>query len=161
MSSDYKIKENKLKKIIKQNLKPTDRSDQIQLTIFYKTKKLKNLLISNNVKPTSLEDQCNVVYKYNCPDDGCSSTESIYIGYTTNTLKTRMSQHHYYGSIRKHSEEKHKIRISYDNIIRNTKNLKKDQNKEDLIILEALLIKSQVPNINMQEEGSYRILKIF
>ena len=77
-----------------------------------------------------------------------------------NSLKTRMQQHYFNGSIRKHSEEKHKTRITLDEILSNTKIIKKDKRK-DLPLTEALLIKFLKPNINRQEDNFTRILKIF
>lgn len=66
---------------------------------------MKSLLIKNNNNETSgLEEEHNVVYQYTCDNVGCSTDLNQYIGYTTNTLKTRMMQHYYKGAIRTHHQ---------------------------------------------------------
>ena len=43
----------------------------------------------------------------------------------------------------------------------NIKILYQKENREDLILAEALFIKLKKPQVNSQEEGSTRILQIF
>lgn len=158
MSSDYKQTEKQIKNIVKTNMKPTELSKDLKLTIYYKNPKLKNILIKNNCSVSSKEETVGVVYQYNCPKDGCSSRQEKYIGYTTTMLKTRMRQHK---SIQLHHLEIHNSRIKCKEMLENTEILHKTNNKRNIIILEALSIKQLSPSLNSQEEGTTRILKIF
>jgi hypothetical protein len=107
------------------------------------------------------EDQANVVYQYFCPSDGCNGIKSIYIGYTTNTLKTRMYQHFSSGAIRKHNEMIHGDRSTKETILKNTKIIAKANCRDDLLLLESLYIKLYKPIINKKDEGFVKTLKIF
>ena len=54
MIYNYTIKELKINEIIEKNVKPANSSDSIQLHIFYRNKKLKNLTKKNSYyKPDS------------------------------------------------------------------------------------------------------------
>jgi hypothetical protein len=55
----------------------------------------------------------------------------------------------------------HNVRIKYEEIITNTSILQKLSSRNDLIIMEAILIKQTRPIINLKDEGITRILKIF
>ena len=100
-----------------------------------------------------------MVYQYTCSKAGChSSNQNQYIGYTTGTLKERMIQHQ---SIKKHHSNLHKSKIGYKDILKDIKILCKKNNKQELVLAEALLIKEMKPYLNSQEEGSTRILQVF
>ena len=65
---NYKIDENVLSEIIKNNVKPTDGDRKINLLIYYRNRKASNLVIRNDTSPK--EDflrQTNVVYEFKCP----------------------------------------------------------------------------------------------
>ena len=65
MSSNYKIDEKQLKSIFHNHVRPVDENTDPQLIIFYKNRKLMNLLIKNKPSRTSsLEKQHHVVYRY-------------------------------------------------------------------------------------------------
>lgn len=147
-SDNYKQKEETLRKIIMNNIEPKETKAKINVITYYKTNTIKNLVIQNNPKKVTLDQTNNVVYQYTCPEVGCSSNKQQYIGYTTNTIRKRMTQHSYNGAIRKHHEEKHNIKIQYPNIIKNIEVLEKCNKQEDLLILEALHIKSRTPILN-------------
>lgn len=71
----------------------------------------------------------NVVYRYTCPDAGCKDSNNIiYIGYTTCTLKERLTQHYYKGAIREHGEDVHNERTAKNNILDNTEIMYHDVN---------------------------------
>ena len=151
--------EKQLKNIIKKHVKS---ENEIKLCIFYKNRKLKNLLIRNQPARNFLQgDQSNVVYQFKCPEDGCSTVSSLYIGYTTCTLKKRMIEHSYSGAIRTHGQDEHGKRFSKEEIMNNVSIAKKDSCPQNLRILEALLIKKHRPNINRKDEGFTRTLAIF
>ena len=66
------------------------------------------------------------------------------------------------GSIKKHLKEAHKInKITRQELIDKVKILKSCNNKKELIMTEAILIKCNSPSLNAQEEGADRLLKIF
>ena len=158
MTSHYKMDEIKLNNIISKNLKAADENKKIKLVIYYKTKKLKNLLVKNNPRKPILAEDHHVVYQYTCKEDRCNSIDSKYIGYTTTTLKSRMVQHK---SIKSHLKKEHKRNIGYKEILDNIKVIFRSPFVTDLLIAEALLIKKHKPSINQQEEGSFKILQVF
>ena len=98
MTSYYKNEEIQIRKIISDHVKLKEINTAINLLIYCKSRKLKNLIIKlkNNQNPTSVDS--NVVYMYKCPEDGCNTT-SEYIGHTTNKLRDCLQQHTYKGSI--------------------------------------------------------------
>ena len=72
-----------------------------------------------------------------------------------------MTQHYSSGAIREHGQDSHDRRFSKKEIIDNTTILKKNDNLENLRILESLLIKQFSPTINRKDEGFVRTLRIF
>ena len=87
MTSYYKIEEKQLQQIIHNNIKSAISDVHVKLLIYYKNKKLKILLISNNNH--KYEEQ-NVVYQFTCEREPCNQ-DQFYIGYTTTTVKSRMT----------------------------------------------------------------------
>jgi len=157
MSPQYKQEERNLKKILNETLTTNDNS-KIKLSVYYKNKKLKHLLIKNNIHSDNIDH--HVVYQYTCPARECQPSES-YIGFTTTSTKQRMSMHAQQGSIKQHHLEKHNERINTAKILENINILYRSIEKTDLLISEALLIKSLKPSINSQFSGENRILNIF
>ena len=158
MTSKYKQDEAQLKKIIYDNVKPVQPNSRLQLNIYYTSRKLANLFIKNNSNKTQSPSNC--VYCYTCNEDGCKPSLS-YIGYTTCTLVERMRNHAQTGSIQKHANEVHNRKLTTNNIIDCTSVIEAHNNKQDLILAEALLIKDENPLLNSQKEGQTRILHIF
>ena len=153
MTSHYKMDEKRLNSIISEHLEVIDKTKKIKLVVYYKTRKLKNLLIKNNPSKPILTEEHHVVYQYTCKEDRCSSIDSRYIGYTTTTLKSRMVQHK---SIKSYLNKEHQRSIGYKKILNNIKVIFRSPFVTDLLIAEALLIKKHKPSINQQEEGSFR-----
>ena len=89
MWSNYKIDEKHLKAIVKKNVTPVGQKFSIDLNIFYKSKKLKSILIKN--KSYKSKSNYNVLYQYTCYTGECNSLK--YIGYTEQTLEDRFRQH--------------------------------------------------------------------
>ena len=157
MTSTYKQEELNLKRLIETHVKPTDER-KIKLMIYYKNKKLRNMFIRNNPDYDSTDH--HVVYQYECPSGECQPSKT-YIGYTTTTLKQRLTTHAQNGSIATHSSTTHQNKIRTKEIMDHTTVLFRSTEKNELIIAEALLIKLKQPTINSQKEGETRILKIF
>ena len=107
MSSNYKMEEKTLKKIVSDHVKPVDERDNIILRIYYKTKKLKLLFIHNKTANKDISDTHRVVYQYSCHREGCNSSK--YIGYTTCTVGERFRMHTQNGSIKNHLSACHDI----------------------------------------------------
>ena len=95
---------------------------------------------------------------YSCDKVPCNEAQDKYIGHTTTTVKERVKQH---TSIKRHHKEKHGENITGSQIIPKIKILAKLNNKTDLCIMEALLIKQEKPIINIQTDDFNRTLKIF
>ena len=157
MTSTYKMEEKKLRKIVEKYVKPTNKEKTINLRIYYKNRKLKNILIKNNHQQPS-EDNARVVYSFSCNEIGCNSS---YIGYTTNKLRDRLLQHTYNGSIKDHFLMTHNKTINLQLLIDNTKVIERKPTKQELIINEALLIKDNKPAINVQSSNFSNVLRIF
>ena len=162
MSSNYKVEEEQLKQIVTKNVKVVSDEDRINLLIYYKNKKLRNLFIKNKISSSKeISDHHHVVYAYSCNLDGCNSNHK-YVGYTTCTVDERFRMHTQAGSIKKHLTDVHNInRVSKKDLISCTKILKSCASKGQLRMTEAILIKSMKPSLNSQEEGCDRLLKIF
>ena len=161
MTSQYKMDEKKLKQIMNTYVSPVAENKVVKLIVYYKTRRLSNLFIRNR---SHYNDEFHlshhVVYKYTCEKEGCNSLS--YIGYTTCSLGERFKMHTSTGSICKHLREKHQAqRIPKTELLENTKILVRYPDKRRLIIAEALLIKTERPALNSQDEGSTRVLKIF
>lgn len=162
MTSNYKVEERQLQDIIRKHVQTTNESKYLKLSIFYKNRKLKNLLIKN--KPAISNDHTrrhHVVYLYTCDQEGCNSLHQ-YVGYTSCTLHERFKMHTQNGSIIKHIRETHNIsKIPRKSLLAATTILRHCPQKRNLIMTEAVLIKELKPNLNSQEEGCDRLLKIF
>jgi len=162
MTSYYKIEEKRLKEIIYNNVLPSDEYKSIQFIIYYRNRKLKNLLIKNRcfIKEGT-ENRFGVVYRYRCNNDGCYPAHD-YIGYTTCTVSERFRMHAYNGSIKKHLVEVHNFnKVLRAELLETTEILRHCHSKQELIMTEAILIKQHRPTLNAQDEGADRILNIF
>ena len=145
-----------LTEIIKKNVKPVDSNVSINLYIFYKIRKLKNIVITNNPhKPTS---RFNVVYQYTYNKGECNS--QTYIGYTEHMSEERFRQHQ---SVKKHMREVHNVvRIKTCELLESVEILHQGRSKQELLVMEALFIADRKPPLNSQlEEGRDRVLNIF
>jgi len=156
MTSNYKQQESYLRKIIENDVKPASDNYELKLNIFYRNRKLKSAFIKNN--PHRSEENFNVVYKYSCDQVPCNEAQLCYIGHTTTTIKDRFRQHN---SIKKHYRDHHNSNITGKQMIPNVSILRRCNDRRDLIILEALMIKEFKPVINIQADDFNRTLKIF
>ena len=160
MSSQYKQEENNLRKIVTDHLTPTNPDETTKLQIYYRNKKLKNLLIKNNLHQPEKQQVSHVVYEYQCPREACQPS-TYYVGYTECTLIDRLRNHAQNGSIQQHNSTEHSHKITTQEILNDTTIVRKQPTKEELIITEALIIKKSNPSLNNQREGEVRVLQIF
>ena len=93
----------------------------------------------------------NVIYKFNCPLP--HSKVVSYIGMTQNCLSRRLTLHLQNGSIKKHFEEYHGIKIDRNTIVQNTNIIDNANNRNKLFIKEALYILHEAPSINYQYDN--------
>ena len=146
----YREDEKVIKKIIQDNVTPTDPSAKVHLNIYYNDRKTSQILLKNNPSPPP-EDmkRRNVVYQFTCPEVGCSHS---YIGLTTTKLTKRVSCHLQEGNIYKHFTQAHNKRPSRNNLIESTKILDSAQDPKRLKYLEALHILDKKPSLNVTQE---------
>lgn len=161
MTENFKQREKQLKNIIKKNVVPKQQNTELNFNIYYKNMKIKDLVLSRKVQSTPSTECDHVIYQYNCPHSGCRTTDSSYIGYTTNTLRKRAEQHYNNGAIKYHFELKHKTRPTIHNILDNMKILRKINKRDELLLHEALLIKERKPIINLQTNNFTKTLTLF
>ena len=152
MTSQHEQEEKNLKKIVQSHINPTINA-KIQLSIYYKNRKLSNLPIRN--KLFTDESNSHVVYKYVCEE--CQPS-NFYIGYTTTTLKQCALAYTQKGSIKTHNKDSHDKKIKTSDIIPSMKIIFRSPIKIELQIAEALHIKKKDPSLNNQNEGEYNIL---
>ena len=105
---------------------------------------MKNLFITN--KTNKPEHESNLVYKYSCDKMPCTEVETCYIGLTTVTVRERFKHHR---SVKKKIYDVHKEIVSGREMMRNVSVIVRCPHKQDLHILEALLIKKINPSIIM------------
>ena len=65
------------------------------------------------------------------------------------------------GAIKKHYEEKHCRKITREEIVASTKARYYERDTHRLEILESLIIRFEDPELNKQETGKRRVLKLF
>ena len=140
--------------------------DRLQVVVYYKNLKSKNFIMRNNMmkKPRELS-RTNVIYHFQCKKGDCEHlhySRTAYRGLTTNTLSRRLSFHLQNGAIRKHSEAKHADEpITRKEIEKFTQVMYSERDVYRLEILEALLINAEDFEINRQDTGKKRILKLY
>jgi hypothetical protein len=163
MNRGYKVDERVLQSIIHDNVKSTTDNENIKLLIYYKNKKIKNLVMNNNpCKKTGLLQETNVVYKFSCNKEGCRLLQNMnYIGLTSTTLSRRLTCHLQSGGPKNHMREAHNETITRATLEACTSIVMRCPDPSRLTIAEALIIKSESPAINLQTTGFVRTLKLF
>ena len=165
MNSKYKQDEKSIKEIINNNVKVINPNDRLQLIIYYTSTKTRNLIMKNNLSP-KLRDlaRTNLIYDFTCKTGECKHLPTLkvrYSGLTTCTLSRRLSLHIQNGAIRKHYESSHNRNITRSEIVAMTKARYYQRDVRKLEILEALIIQSEAPEINRQDTGKVKLLKLY
>ena len=134
---------------------------KIKLLIYYKNKKVNNLLMKNNLTRENIPEECKsgVVYEFKCQEGECKSLNNSYIGLTTCTLKERLTGHRYKGSIFAHYRLKHQKSPEVDELIKSTRILYHESNPFQLSIYEALHIRRLKPALN-ENLSDFNCLKL-
>ena len=164
MNPNYKRNEKAIKDIINNNVNLINSGERLQVVIYYKSIKTRNLFMKNNLSP-KLRDlaRTNSIYDFTCKTGECEHlpiNKRRYSGLTTCTLSRRLTFHLQNGAIRKHFESCHGRNITRAEIVDMTKARCYQRDVRRLEILEALIIQREDPEINRQDTGSVRILKL-
>ena len=119
----------------------------------------------NNLSNKKTEvEKSHMVYRVKCSlSDSCNEPNfnPVYVGYTTNTLHTRLTQHTYQGSIKEHFLKDHNTKLTLQHLKDNAKMVYSTNDTNRLQIYEALTILNEKPGINKQFETFKRQLKLF
>ena len=120
--------------------------------------------MKNNLTPKLRElARTNLIYDFTCSIDDCKHlpTKQVrYSGLTTCTLSRRLSFHLQEGAIQKHCQSAHGRPITRDEIVSMTKARYHVRDVRRLEILEALIIRLEDPDVNKQDTGKVRFLKL-
>ena len=133
------------------NTRPTQDNVKIKVQIYYKSRKIHNLVMKNNLtKNDDKLKRTNVIYKYSCPDEDCLLRKTDYIGLTTTTLSRRLTMHLRDGAPHDHTTQTHHRHITRKDLTDNTSILTMCNNRRRLHVLEALFIRKEKPRLNKQ-----------
>ena len=165
MNNKHKEDERVLKRIVKENVSLKNSHDRLKIVIYYKNLKSRNLVMKNNCakKPRELA-KTHVVYKYRCKKGDCEHLpprKTTYWGLTTDTTSRRLSFHLQNGAIKKHCLAAHGSMITRKEIEQFTSIEYIERDVYRLEILEALIINAGDYEINRQDTGKIRILKLY
>ena len=83
MTINYQLDEWILRRIIKDKIICVNKQDRLNLRIYYKNKKTKNLVMQNNISVSHcVFKTSHVVYSISCPREDCVLSKSYYVGQT-------------------------------------------------------------------------------
>jgi len=152
MNAGWKTDERVLRNIIKNNCMPTNRQDELQLNIYYRTPTTANMIMSNNPsRDHALLKQANVVYFYNCTKGDCALLpKSGYFRLTTTSLSRRITMHLQTGGPKTHTERYHDATLTRNDMTENTRILTVTSDRRRLQVLEAVFIRELDSQINTQ-----------
>ena len=165
MNTRYRAEELEIKRIIKSNINLKNTDDKLNVIIYYKSTKTRELVMKNNLAPKPRDlSKTNLVYEFQCQKDACKHlppSETKYVGLTTCQLTRRLSYHLQNGAIILHSKEKHGQKTTRDEIVQWTKIRYFEHDVNRLEILESLIIRQEEPKLNRQDTGKLRVLKVY
>ena len=104
-----------------------------------------------------------LIYQFQCQKDECKHLQLNkvrYSGLTRCTLSRRLSYHLQNGAIKEHAK-KHTEKITREEIVKFTEIRYRENDIQRLEILEALIILDEDPEINHQDTGKTKILKLY
>ena len=166
---NYNQDESVIKSIIKQCTSPVDPESKIKLIIYYRKFKTANLVIRNAPSLNKSHVRLtNVVYKFTCPLGGSipyHPNVHNYVGHTETSLSRRLSCHltDEHSAIFKHLKcHVNNVTPLRDVVVKNTVVLYRESCKKRLLLLEALVIKDEMPVLNrIRFNKGLRILDVF
>ena len=165
MNPAYKRNEKSIKEIINNNVRLINPNNRLKVIIYYQSIKTSNLVMKNNMSP-KLRDlaRTHLIYDFTCKTGDCMhlpQQQVRYSGLTTCTLSRRMSFHLQKGVICTHYESCHGRNITCEEIVAMTTARYYERDIRRLEILEALIIRCEDPEINKQDTGKCRVLKLY
>ena len=153
MTPAYREDESAIRTIIRRNVTPTDPDTKLQLVIYYRNTKSRQLAMKNNEVKTSTLKATNVVYAFKCTHGDCKLRPNArYIGQTTTTLSRRLTMHLQSGAIANHMRDAHDRNLTRQELTENTEILAHEHGRKRLIILEACYIRALTPSLNTQQD---------
>ena len=161
MHTAYKGEERVMKNIIKSHVKCVDPSKTLNIIIYYNTTKTSSLVMINNthnkkqrMKKNGYLQRTNVIYQYDCPEDGCRRLNTgKYIGATTTTLSRRLTMHLQEGAIQKHAKQEHGRSLTRKDLVENTHIIETCNDHRRIWVTEALYIREFSPYLNKQAQS--------
>ena len=164
MTDAYKVDERILKEIINKTVKPKGEEKVVDIVIYYKNRKIKDLIMKNNCSP-QLRDlqESNVNYEFVCKSGNCEAHNVSYVGKMQTILSRRLTMHlqSLDSAIVDHYITEHDRRPMRSEVVGNTKIIGIYKDRIRLDISEALYIKRKAPILNRQDKGMTRVLKLF
>ena len=106
----------------------------------------------------------NVIYDIRCQKGECDHLpprKSSYSGFTTCTMSRRLTFHLRDGAVQRQCIAKHKEKVTRKEIEAFTKIRYQESDTNRLEILEAIIIHFEDPEINKQDTGTVRKLKLY
>jgi hypothetical protein len=165
MSTMYKQSERAIKDAITSNVRVKNPSDCLQIVIYYKASKTRNLIMRNNMTPKVRDiAKTHLIYDFDCKEGECEHLPKQlgrYTGLTTCTLSRRLGFHLQNGAIKQHFLSKHSRNITREEIVKYTRTRYFERDTRRLEILESLIIRFEDPEINKQDTGKRRKLRLF
>ena len=144
--------------MVKSHVKSTSPDKEVNVLTYFRPYKMSSCF-SARVK-CSQRDQNRVVYRFSCPEPACNAS---YVGYTAQTLVNRVKQHrNRESSIFKHFNVDHSKAVPpVDELISYFSIAYSSFGKIKLKIVEAIIIKSERPFINVKHDVLYDLLRLF
>ena len=140
-------------------------SDRLQIVIYYKASKTRNLIMRNNMTPKVRDiAKTHLIYDFHCKEGECTHLPKHlvrYSGLTTCTLSRRLGYHLQNGAIKTHFSSKHSRNITREEIVSMTTTRYYERDTRRLEILESLIIRFEDPEINKQDTGKRRKLRLY
>jgi hypothetical protein len=135
----------------------------LKILIYYKNKKIQNLVMKNNpYKKTTVFQETKVVYQFSCTREGCRLLPNMdYIELTTTTLRRSLACHLQSGRPRNQLMEAFNETIACTvlevctNIVTHCSDAYRFEIAEDLIIMD------KTPVITLQTTAFFRNLRLF
>ena len=156
--SRFTAQSKEIKSLVKSHVKSVLPGREVDVVTYFRPYKMSACF---STRSRCLDrDRSRVVYRFLCPEPACNAA---YIGYTTQTLITRAKQHRYReSSIFKHFDCEHKKAVPHiSDFISNFSIAYSSHEKIKLKIVEAIMIKTERPFINVKHDVLYDILRLF
>ena len=147
-----------LSHIVKNHVKPTDSSKVISVIPYFRPYRISSVFSTRPKTPVL--DRSDLVYVYQCPEQHCSAS---YVGYTTNSLATRVKQHRYSSSsiYKNYAFDHSMLPPSFDSFKTCFSIFYSNNNLISIKIAEAIKIKADSPKINVKYNELFDFLKLF